>query len=71
MFKYYTEGEGGKKPMVAMEHFVPKPMHEDEAALQLENLDYEFFVFLNAETERITVMYRRRNGDFGLIDPVI
>ncbi len=71
VFKYYTEGEGDEKSIVGTEHFVPKPMHEDEAALQLENLDYEFLVFLNAETERINVMYRRRNGDFGLIDPVM
>jgi putative sigma-54 modulation protein len=43
----------------------------DEAALQLDSLNFEFLVFLNAETERVNVIYRRENGDFGLIDPTI
>ena len=39
--------------------------------MQLEALDYESLAFLNAGSERINVIYRRRNGDFGLIDPVV
>lgn len=71
VFAYHTEGEGEERSIVGSDQFVAKPLLIDEAALQLENLDYEFLVFLNAETERINVMYRRRNGDFGLIDPVV
>ena len=41
----------------------------EEAAMQLENSDNEFLVFLNAESERVNVIYRRKTGDFGLIDP--
>jgi putative sigma-54 modulation protein len=41
----------------------------EEAAMQLENTDDEFLVFLNAENERINVIYRRKSGNFGLIDP--
>jgi putative sigma-54 modulation protein len=46
-------------------------MGVDEAAMQLVNLEDDFLVFFNAETERINVIYRRKNGDFGLIDPGI
>jgi putative sigma-54 modulation protein len=49
--------------------FSPKPMIVEEAAMQLESTDNEFLVFLNAESERINVIYRRKTGDFGLIDP--
>ncbi len=61
---------GVREPrIVATDHYEPKPMSLEEAAMQLETLNYEFFVFLNAETERINVVYRRKNGDFGFIDP--
>ncbi|GAB1410808.1 ribosome-associated translation inhibitor RaiA [Desulfovibrionales bacterium] len=51
------------------DHYEPKPMIVEEAALQLESSGHEFLVFLNAETERVNVIYRRKNEDFGLIDP--
>lgn len=50
-------------------HYSPKPMPVAEAAMQLEKTGHEFLVFLNAENERINVIYRRKIGDFGLIDP--
>lgn len=71
VFTYHTEGEGEDRAIVGTDQFVPKPLHVDEAAMQLDALDYEFLVFLNVESERINVIYRRRNGDFGLIDPVV
>ena len=37
----------------------------------MEELGHEFFVFVNAETERVDVLYRRQDGDFGLIEPVV
>jgi putative sigma-54 modulation protein len=46
-------------------------MFVDEAVLQLELSDRQFLVFLNAETEKVNVMYRRNNGDFGLIVPTL
>ncbi|BBD07574.1 ribosome hibernation-promoting factor, HPF/YfiA family [Desulfovibrio ferrophilus] len=49
--------------------YEPKPMAVEEAALQLDSLGYEFLVFHNAESERINVIYLRKNGDYGLIDP--
>ena len=46
-----------------------KPMSEEEAMLQLELLGHDFFVFRHAETERVNVLYRRNDGDYGLIQP--
>lgn len=50
--------------------FVLYPMTEDEALVQMRNLGHDnFFVFYNAETSKINVLYRRRNGSYGLIEP--
>ena len=67
----FTQTQGGarERTIVETDHYEPKPMSVDEAAMQLESLQYEFLVFLNAGTDRVNVIYRRRNGDFGLIDP--
>lgn len=46
-----------------------KPMSSDEAILQMELLGHDFFVFSSAETEEINVLYRRTDGDYGLIEP--
>lgn len=52
--------------------FTLTPMDEQEALEQLLLLGHEdFFVFYNAETSKINVLYRRRDGTYGLIDPVI
>jgi putative sigma-54 modulation protein len=62
----------GKTHHVRTEHYECKPMFVDEAVLQLEVSDKrEFLVFLNADTEKLNVLYRRRNGDFGLIEPTL
>ena len=45
------------------------PMSVEEASTQMELLGHAFFVFLNAETNRINVLYRRWDGDYGLIVP--
>ncbi|THB72082.1 MAG: ribosome-associated translation inhibitor RaiA [Desulfovibrio sp.] len=66
----FQESDAGReRTIVESDHFKPKPMDIDEAAMQLDTLDYEFLVFRNAETERINVIYHRKDGDFGLIDP--
>ncbi|CAM2057721.1 Ribosome hibernation promoting factor [Desulfovibrionales bacterium] len=67
----FGEGEPGKREriIIAINQYEPKPMDVDEAAEQLDSLQYEFLVFLNAETGRANVIYRRKNNDFGLIDP--
>ncbi|GAB1471218.1 ribosome-associated translation inhibitor RaiA [Chloroflexota bacterium] len=50
--------------------FVMYPMSEDEALVQMRNLGHDnFFIFFNAETGKVSVLYRRRNGSYGLIEP--
>ena len=52
--------------------FVILPMNEDEAVEQMRLLGHDnFFIFFNAEQNSIQVLYRRRNGTYGLIEPVI
>jgi len=55
--------------VIVEENVEPKPMFAEEAALQLEQRDEVVLVFLNADTERVNVMYRNKQGGFGLIDP--
>ena len=55
--------------IVKAKQFAFKPMTPEEAVLQLELVGHDFFVFRNAESEEINVVYRRRDGDYGLIAP--
>ncbi|NLK09251.1 MAG: ribosome-associated translation inhibitor RaiA [Firmicutes bacterium] len=55
--------------VVRTKRFAIKPMSVEEAILQMELLGHDFFVFANAETEEANVVYRRRSGDYGLIEP--
>ncbi len=64
--------ESGGTRHIRTEQYACKPMFVDEAVLQLEVSEHrQFLVFLNADTEKINVLYRRRNGDFGLIEPAL
>ena len=54
--------------IVKTKRFATKPMPPDEAALQMELLGHAFFVFTNTETGRAAVLYRRNDGDLGLIE---
>lgn len=51
--------------------FPVKPMDIQEAILQMNMLDHEFFMFRNCETDQINVVYRRKNGNYGLIEPEV
>jgi putative sigma-54 modulation protein len=55
--------------IVRTKQFQMKPMSPEEAALQMDLLGHAFFVFTNADTDDINVVYRRRDGDYGLIEP--
>jgi ribosomal subunit interface protein len=60
---------GGWRPtIVKTKQFAIKPMTPEEAALQMELLGHDFYFFTNADTERAAVVYRRNDGDVGLID---
>ncbi|MGB9887788.1 MAG: ribosome hibernation-promoting factor, HPF/YfiA family [Moorellales bacterium] len=52
-----------------VKRFPIKPMSIDEAILQMDLLGHNFFVFANSRTDRINVVYRRRDGRYGLIEP--
>ncbi len=56
--------------VVKIKRFDMLPMFEEDAIDRMEELGHAFFVFLNADTDRINILYRRRNGDYGLIEPV-
>ena len=55
--------------IVKVKKFEVKPMSPEEAADQMELLGHDFFIFFNATTEETNVLYRRRDGDYGLIEP--
>ncbi len=55
--------------IVKTKQFAVKPMAAEEAALQLELIGHDFFVFRNDESDQINVIYRRRDGGYGLIEP--
>lgn len=62
------EGEQSYR-LVRSKKFALKPMMLDEAILQMNLLGHEFFVFTNGETGQVNVVYRRKDGNYGLIEP--
>ena len=64
-----NDPEAARLPtIVKTKHFDIKPMTPEEAALQMDLLGHSFYFFTNADTERAAVVYRRNDGDVGLID---
>ena len=66
------EEPGAEAPLVVkVKRFAIEPMFEEDAVSRMEELGHTFFIFVNAENERVAVLYRRRDGRYGLIEPVI
>lgn len=63
------ELEAVEGKVVPVKRFPMKPMTLNEAAFQMELLGHAFFLFLNSETDQYSVLYSRRDGDYGLIQP--
>ena len=63
--------EEAGRAVVKLKRFDMEPMFEEDAIARMEELGHAFFVFLNAETDAVAVLYRRRDGDYGVIEPVI
>lgn len=63
------DGEDEEIRIVRQKSFAVRPMDVEEAVLQMNLLGHQFFMFQNAETGGINVVYRRRNGDYGLLEP--
>ena len=57
--------------IVKSKQFAVKPMTAEEAVLQLELIGHDFFVFQNADSAEVNVLYRRKDGGYGLIEPQI
>ncbi|MBE0466996.1 MAG: ribosome-associated translation inhibitor RaiA [Candidatus Desulforudis sp.] len=55
--------------IVRTKRFALKPMAPEEAVMQMNLLGHSFFVFTNAENEQVNVVYKRRDGNYGLIEP--
>jgi putative sigma-54 modulation protein len=57
------------KRVVKTKRFLVKPMPIDEAISQMELLGHDFFLFVDADTDRLNLLYRRDDGNYGLIEP--
>lgn len=68
-YRDYDEDEEGK--IVKRKRFSVKPMDVEEAILEMELLGHNFFVFRNANTEEVNVVYKRKDGNYGIIEPEI
>jgi putative sigma-54 modulation protein len=66
-----AEAEEQEDPfrVVRVKRFAIKPMQVEEAVMQMNLLGHSFFVFSNAETQEVNVVYRRKDGNYGLIEP--
>jgi putative sigma-54 modulation protein len=63
--------EPARSRIVKTKRFAIEPMFEEDAVARMEELGHVFFLFVNAETERLCLLYKRRAGDYGLIEPII
>jgi putative sigma-54 modulation protein len=65
-----VEADEDRPQVVKVKRFDMAPMFEEDAITQMEELGHAFFVFLDAETQGVAVLYRRTDGDYGVIQPV-
>jgi putative sigma-54 modulation protein len=68
-----AEAEDGEvaSRIVKIKRFDMEPMFEDDAIARMEELGHQFFVFVNAENDAVNVLYRRRDGSYGVIEPIV
>lgn len=67
-----TEDLEETNEIVRVKRFGIKPMFPEDAVLEMEMVDHDFFVFLNAEEDcNVNVIYRRKKGGYGLISPTV
>lgn len=67
--KEYMEDEEVK--IIRSKKFDIKPMYPEDACVQMELLGHDFYIFCNAETDQVCVVYKRKGGTYGLIEPEI
>lgn len=64
-----TTPDSDEIQIVRTKRFGMKPMFPEDACIQMELLGHNFYVFTNAETDEVNVVYKRKNGSYGLIEP--
>ncbi len=63
------EFEDEEVDIIRTKHFEVKPMYPEDACIQMELLGHSFFVFMNADTDLVSVVYKRKDGTYGMIEP--
>jgi putative sigma-54 modulation protein len=66
-----TAEPGHDQRIVKIKRFAIEPMFEEDAVAEMEELGHKFFVFVNAETEKVAILYARNDGDLGMIEPIV
>ena len=66
-----TSDHAPEREIVKTKRFAIEPMFEEDAITAMEELGHDFYVFVNAENERVAVIYKRKDGHYGLIEPVV
>lgn len=65
------DDEDDEIQIIRSKRFAVKPMYPEDACVQMELLGHNFFVFVNAETDQICVVYKRKGNTYGLIEPEV
>ena len=68
---HVPEASETESQVVKVKRFAIEPMFEEDAIARMEELGHTFFIFVNAENEQVAVLYRRKDGRYGLIEPAI
>ena len=63
-----TKEEKKENKIVKRKSFEMKPMNEEDAILELELLGHDFYVYKDASTNEVNVLYKRRDGNYGIIE---
>ena len=71
MEKDFEDENTNEIKIIRTKKFGFKPMYPEDACVQMELLGHNFFVFLNAETEEVNVVYKRKGNTYGLIEPEV
>ena len=66
-----TSDGAAERQVVKTKRWAIEPMFEEDAVAAMEDLGHDFYVFVNAEIEQVAVIYRRKDGNYGLIEPVL
>lgn len=66
-----TSDRASERQIVKSKRFAIEPMFEEDAMTRMEELGHQFFVYVDAQSERVHILYRRRDGNFGMIEPIV